>query len=307
MNTLLALFGDYTFRTVALGSALLGITSGVLGSFAVLKKESLLGDGISHAALPGVVLVFLVFGRRETEVLLLGALLSGLTAAFLITIVVRYTRIKFDAALALVMSVFFGLGLMLLSHVQKIPNSNQAGLQRFIFGQASTLMQRDLVVMAVGGAVLLALVALFWKEFKLFTFDSEYAQTLGYSPRVINFLLSLMIVIAIIIGLQMVGVILMSAMLIAPAVAARQWTNNLSVMVVLAAVFGAVSGVAGTTASSLQAKLPTGPAIVVCASIIVVFSILFAPQRGMLRRLYRLHKNRRKLASEGGTGYGAAH
>ncbi len=307
MNTLLALFGDYTFRTVALGSALLGITSGVLGSFAVLKKESLLGDGISHAALPGVVLVFLVFGRRETEVLLLGALLSGLTAAFLITIVVRYTRIKFDAALALVMSVFFGLGLMLLSHVQKIPNSNQAGLQRFIFGQASTLMQRDLVVMAVGGAVLLALVALFWKEFKLFTFDSEYAQTLGYSPRVINFLLSLMIVIAIIIGLQMVGVILMSAMLIAPAVAARQWTNNLSVMVVLAAVFGAVSGVAGTTASSLQAKLPTGPAIVVCASIIVVFSILFAPQRGILRRLYRLHKNRRKLASEGGTGYGAAH
>ena len=196
---------------------------------------------------------------------------------------------------------------MLLSHVQKIPNSNQAGLQRFIFGQASTLMQRDLVVMAVGGAVLLALVALFWKEFKLFTFDSEYAQTLGYSPRVINFLLSLMIVIAIIIGLQMVGVILMSAMLIAPAVAARQWTNNLSVMVVLAAVFGAVSGVAGTTASSLQAKLPTGPAIVVCASIIVVFSILFAPQRGILRRLYRLHKNRRKLASEGGTGYGAAH
>lgn len=307
MNTLLALFGDYTFRTVALGSALLGITSGVLGSFAVLKKESLLGDGISHAALPGVVLVFLVFGRRETEVLLLGALLSGLTAAFLITIVVRYTRIKFDAALALVMSVFFGLGLMLLSHVQKIPNSNQAGLQRFIFGQASTLMQRDLVVMAVGGAVLLALVALFWKEFKLFTFDSEYAQTLGYSPRVINFLLSLMIVIAIIIGLQMVGVILMSAMLIAPAVASRQWTNNLSVMVVLAAVFGAVSGVAGTTASSLQAKLPTGPAIVVCASIIVVFSILFAPQRGILRRLYRLHKNRRKLASEGGTGYGAAH
>lgn len=307
MNTLLALFGDYTFRTVALGSALLGITSGVLGSFAVLKKESLLGDGISHAALPGVVLVFLVFGRRETEVLLLGALLSGLTAAFLITIVVRYTRIKFDAALALVMSVFFGLGLMLLSHVQKIPNSNQAGLQRFIFGQASTLMQRDLVVMAVGGAVLLALVALFWKEFKLFTFDSEYAQTLGYSPRVINFLLSLMIVIAIIIGLQMVGVILMSAMLIAPAVAARQWTNNLSVMVVLAAVFGAVSGVAGTTASSLQAKLPTGPAIVVCASIIVVFSILFAPQRGILRRLYRLHKNRRKLASEGGTGYGTAH
>ncbi|KPU43870.1 manganese transport system membrane protein MntB [Oxobacter pfennigii] len=300
MGTLTFLLRDYTFQTVALGSALLGIISGVLGSFAVLRKQSLLGDGVSHSALPGVVLAFILLGSKDTETLLLGALVSGLMATLFIVSIVRHTRIKFDSALALVMSVFFGLGLVLLTYVQKNPNSNQAGLKRFIFGQASTLMQRDILLMAVCGAVLLMLVFLFWKEFKLFTFDSDFAQSLGFSPGKLNLLLSFMIVLAIIIGLQTVGVILMSAMLIAPAVAARQWTNKLWVMVFLSAIFGAVSGIAGTAASSLMAKLPTGPAIVVCVSLIVIASVLLAPGRGILYRLYRRRKNRLLLKLEGG-------
>ncbi|ADY55800.1 ABC-3 protein [Syntrophobotulus glycolicus DSM 8271] len=300
MKALIFLLNDYTFQTVALGSALLGLISGVLGSFAVLRRQSLLGDGVSHSALPGVVLAFILLGSKNTEILLLGALASGLLATLLIVGIVRYTRIKFDSALALVMSVFFGLGLVLLSYVQKIPNANQAGLKRFIFGQASTLLQGDIILMAVCGTVLLALVVLFWKEFKLFTFDGDFAQSLGFSPQRLNLLLSFMIVLAIIIGLQTVGVILMSAMLIAPAVAARQWTNKLWKMVLLAAVFGAVSGVAGTTASSLAPKLPTGPAIVVCVSTIVVISVLFAPGRGVLHRLYRHRKNKLLLRMEGG-------
>lgn len=300
MSGFLSLLSDYTVQTVALGSALLGLISGVLGSFAVLRKQSLLGDGVSHSALPGVVMAFVLLGSKNTEVLLFGALVSGLLATLLIVSIVRHTRIKFDSALALVMSVFFGLGLVLLTYVQKIPNSNQAGLKRFIFGQASTLMRRDILLMAVCGAVLMLLVVLFWKEFKLFTFDSDFAQSLGFSPKRLNLLLSFMIVIAIIIGLQTVGVILMSAMLIAPAVAARQWTNKLWVMASLSAVFGAVSGIAGTTISSLTAKLPTGPAIVVCVSLIVFVSVLFAPGRGVLYRLYRRRKNRLlvKLAGE---------
>lgn len=300
MAAWIALFSDYTFQTVALGSALLGVISGVLGSFAVLRKQSLLGDGVSHAALPGVVMAFILLGSKNTEVLLLGALISGLMATLLIVSIIRHTRIKFDSALALVMSVFFGLGLVLLTYVQKIPNSNQAGLKRFIFGQASTLMQRDILLMAICGGILLTLVMLFWKEFKLFTFDSDFSQSLGFSPKRLNLLLSAMIVLTIIIGLQTVGVILMSAMLITPAVAARQWTNKLWVMVLLCALFGGISGIIGTAASSMVPKLPTGPAIVVSVSAIVVVSILFAPGRGILHRLYRRNRNKLLLKLEGG-------
>lgn len=300
MTAILSLLNDYTFQTVALGSGLLGLISGVMGSFAVLRKQSLLGDGVSHSALPGVAIAFILLSSKNTEVLLLGALLSGLLATLFIITIVRHSRIKFDGALALVMSVFFGLGLVLLTYVQKIPNSNQAGLKRFIFGQASTLLSRDIFLMSICGFILLSLVVLFWKEFKLFTFDSDYAKSLGFSPKRLNLLLSLMIVLAIIIGLQTVGVILMSAMLITPAVAARQWTNKLWAMVFLSSCFGAVSGVVGTAASSMIPKLPTGPSIVVCISIIVIISILAAPGRGILHRMYRHRKNRLLYKLEGG-------
>lgn len=300
MENLIYLLKDYTFQTVALGSAILGLISGVLGSFAVLRKQSLLGDGISHAALPGVVMAFVLTGSKNTEVLLLGALLSGLMATLFIISIVKHTRIKFDSALALVMSVFFGAGLVLLTYVQKIPNSNQAGLKRFIFGQASTLLLRDVYFMVICGIILLTLILLFWKEFKLFIFDSEYARSLGFPAHKLNLLLSFMIVMAIIIGLQTVGVILMSAMLIAPAVAARQWTNKFWVMVVLSALFGAISGILGTAASSLTAKLPTGPAIVVFISCIVIFSVLFAPGRGIVQKVLHRKKLKQLLQNKGG-------
>lgn len=273
------LLHDYTFQVVALGAALLGMASGMIGSFAVLRRQSLLGDVVSHAALPGIAAVFLMTGTKDTVWLLIGALCSGLTATGFIIGVVRYSRVKFDTALALGMSVFFGLGLMLLTYVQKIPNSNQAGLQRFIFGQAAVLLKSDILVIAVTGAALLALTLLFWKEFKLLSFDPEFARSLGLPTRSLNVLLSAMTVAAIIAGLQTVGVILMSAMLVAPAVAARQWTNRLGVMVGLAALFGAVSGVAGTLVSSAMPKLPAGPAIVVAADILVLISLALGRAR----------------------------
>ena len=300
MDTLISLLSDYTFQTVALGSALLGIISGVLGSFAVLRRQSLLGDGVSHAALPGVVMAFLLTGSKNTEVLLLGALITGLASTYLISRIVKHSRIRFDSALALIMSVFFGLGLVLLTYSQKVPNANQAGLKRFIYGQASTLLQRDVIAMAVCGFIILLITFLFWKEFKLFSFDSEFAETIGFGTGRLNLLLSLLIVLAIIIGLETVGVVLMSAMLIAPAVAARQWSNHLWLMVVLAAVFGALSGVAGTLLSSAVPGTPTGPVIVICVTTITVFSLLFAPGRGILHRIYLRRKNRTRLKVEGG-------
>ena len=207
------LITDYTFRIVALGSMVLGIISGVLGSFAVIRKQSLLGDAVSHAALPGIALAFLVTFTKRTEILLLGALISGLLSTFIIIMISKYSRVKFDSALALVLSVFFGGGMVLLTHIQKIPNSNQAGLEKFIFGQASTLLKRDVNIMIILGIVLLSIVALFWKEFKLVSFDEEFAESIGFSSQKITALLFFIIVTAIIIGLQTVGVILMSAML----------------------------------------------------------------------------------------------
>ncbi|MCI0393539.1 MAG: metal ABC transporter permease, partial [Chloroflexi bacterium] len=236
---------DYTLRTVALGTAVIGIVSGALGSFALLRKQSLLGDAISHAALPGVVLAFMLTRSRASVVLIAGALVAGWLATLLILTIVRHTRIKEDSALGLALSVFFGLGLMLLTFTQRMPDARQAGLDRFLFGQAAGLVERDVVTMAVIGLVVLLVLALFWKEFKLLSFDPEYGASLGLPMRLVDVLLTTLLVVAIVIGLQAVGVILMSAMVVAPAAAARQWTNRLSVMAVLAAVFGAISGVGG--------------------------------------------------------------
>ena len=284
MQSACLLLNDYTFHVVALGSALIGALSGFVGSFAVLRRQSLLGDVISHAALPGIVGVYLITGTKDTALLLLGALASGLLTTLFIVVVSRYSRIKFDSALALGMSVFFGIGLVLLTYAQKVPNSNQAGLQRFIFGQASVLLERDLILTASVGVVLLLLGITFWKEFKLLCFDPDFAVSIGQPVKTLNILLSFMIVSAIIVGLQTVGVILMSAMIVAPAAAARQWTDRLGVMVSLAALFGASAGVIGTAASSAIPKLPTGPAIVVTASLIVLFSLLCRRVRALFDR-----------------------
>ena len=299
MSDIVSLMSDYTFRIVALGSLVLGIISGVLGSFAVLRKQSLIGDGVSHAALPGVVIAFLLTGTKNTEILLLGALITGLMATFLISGIVKTTRVKFDSALAMVLSVFFGAGMVLLTYSQKIPNANQAGLDRFIYGQASALLERDITLMCGCGVVMLGIIALCWKEFKLVCFDPEFASTLGFPVKKISSLLSVLVVIAIIVGLQTVGVILMSAMLIGPAVAARQWSNKLSIMVVLSAIFGGVSGVIGTLISSSMVNVSTGPTIVVCVCIITIFSLMFAPGRGVVYRVYRRRKNKKEFYNQG--------
>ena len=295
LNLLDLIFTDYTLQIVSLGSAILGIISGVLGSFAVIRKESLLGDAVSHAALPGIALAFLITQTKRTEVLLVGALISGLIVTFLILSISKYSRIKFDSALALILSVFFGGGMVLLTHIQKIPNANQAGLDKFIFGQASTLLKSDIKVMVILGVILIALVIIFWKEFQLVSFDVDYAESLGFSTKKITTLLFAMIVTSIIIGLQTVGVILMSAMLTAPAVAARQWTDKLSVLVILSATFGVIAGVIGTILSSVVSKLPTGPTIVIVISTIVIFSLAFAPNRGLICKYFRDKKNKREI------------
>ena len=283
----------HTFRTVALGCSLLGMVSGILGCFAVLRKQSLLGDAVSHASLPGVCLAFLFTNVKETEVLLFGALITGVICIGLIQLIQNYTKIKFDSALALILSVFFGLGLVLLSYMNKLPGSNKSGLNKFIFGQASTFIERDVNVIFITGIILLVIIVLFWKEFKLVSFDSDFARTLGFPSKKIEILISVLIVATVIIGIQAAGVILISAMLISPAVAARQWTDKLSVMVILSAIFGGISGFFGTLISISQENLPTGPIIVVIISLIVLFSILFSNKRGIIFKIIRNNQKRK--------------
>ncbi len=282
-------------RTITLGTAILGAVCGMLGSFAVLRKQSLLGDAISHAALPGIAIAFLLTGTKETNVLLLGALVSGLLGAFWIRGIVKRTHLKSDTALGLILSVFFGFGMFLLTYIQKLPNANQTGLDKFLFGQAATLLARDVWFMAGVTSLCVVILFLFWKEFKILLFDVDYAKTLGFDTRLIDILITSFIVLAIILGLQTVGVVLMSAMLLAPAAAARQWTNKLWVMVVIAAIFGAISGVIGTGISASQNNLSTGPVIVLIAAVFVIISFIFSPSRGLLFRQIRVIKNRRDL------------
>ncbi|MCC5894208.1 MAG: metal ABC transporter permease [Alkalibacterium sp.] len=288
------LLNDYTFQIVALGTGFLGLLSGVVGTYATLRKESLLGDALSHAALPGIGIGFILIQRKELSVLLLGALVSGLIATVIIQTMSKKTVVKLDSALSLILSSFFGLGLVILTSIQNNPNAQQAGLSNFIFGQASAMLLSDVQLIGVVGVVLLALVGLFWKEFKVFTFDPMFGQTLGFSGKIIESLMSTMIVVTIILGLESVGVILISALLIGPSVAARQWTDRLSIVIVLAAVVGFVSGVTGTFISSMGARIPTGPSIVVVVSSFVFFSLFFSPKRGIIAKHYA-YKKRQKV------------
>ncbi|WP_322494771.1 metal ABC transporter permease [Chloroflexus sp.] len=282
------LFTDYTLRNVTLGSMLLGAISGLLGCFAVLRRQALLGDAMSHAALPGIAIAFLVTGQRDPFTLLLGAAIAALAAALWLLAIVRTSRIKDDAALALILAVFFGFGLVLLSYVQRQPTAAQAGLKSFLFGQAAALVERDLWAMLAIGGPALALIAIFWPQVKLISFDPDFARSLGLPVRRFEVLLTGAIVAAIVIGLQTVGVVLMSAMLIAPAVAARQWTNRLEMMVLLAAGFGALAALIGAWISAQGERLATGPMIVLAMSALTAVSLLIAPERGLLWRRWRL-------------------
>lgn len=298
MEAVLVLLQDYTIQNVALGAALLGISSGVLGSFAVLRQQSLLGDMMSHAALPGVCLGFIVAGSRQLGSILLGALITGTLAALFMLLLTRRSRLKTDAALGAALSIFFALGIVLLTYIQGTGNASQGGLDSFLFGQAAAILRSDLYIM--GGVTLfaLALVVAFWKEFKLVTFDPGFAGSLGLPVIVLEVALTAMIALAVVIGLQMVGVVLMAAMIIAPAVAARQWSGRLEQMVVLAAAIGAAGGVFGGVLSAARRGLATGPLIVLSISALVFLSLLVAPGRGLLWEAAQRWRNRQQLKAQ---------
>lgn len=274
---MLRLLDNSTLQTVALGTAALGVVSGSLGTFAVLRRQSLLGDALSHAALPGIALAFLVFGNSPI-LFLVGAALAGWLATVLVMQIVRYSRVPFDSALGGSLAVFFGFGLVLMTYIRKnnVQHASAVGLERYLYGQAATMLDSDLQAIVLLGGLVLFVLVLFWKEMKLLSFDPAYAASLGMPVRWLDLMLTALLVVAIVIGLQSVGVVLMSALIVAPAAAARQWTHRLGIMVFIAAGFGAVSGIAGTFLSDELSRpgriVPTGPTIVLCAIALVLVS-----------------------------------
>lgn len=282
----------------ALGAALIGAISGSLGTYAVLRKQSLLGDMVSHAALPGIVLAFLLFRSKASLVLVAGALVAGWLATLTMLAIVRASRIKTDPALAAVLAVYFGFGIALLGYTQReVSDARQAGLEHFLFGMAAVIQIEDLMTFATLGGGALVVVTVCWKEFKVLCFDPDFGACLGLPMRLLDVALIGLLVIAIVVGLQTVGVVLMSALLVAPAVAARQWTDRLGRVMVLAGLFGALAGGGGGVLCTLG-RVPAGPVIVLCVSFLVGLSLLVAPNHGLLWQWLRRWANRRRLQLE---------
>ena len=282
MESLIFLLSNHTFRIVILGCTMLGICSGVLGSFVYLRRQSLLGDTIAHVTLPGIAIAFLIQNNTAPKFLFLGAIFASLLSVFLINIIKKYTKLKFDSILAYILSTFFGIGLMLLSYINKLQGASKAGLDGIIFGEASLLLRKDVKMIFIVSLVIIVLIILFWKELKLSSFDAIYGEAMGFSFKILEYFLSILIVTCIIVGIQTMGVILISSLLIAPPIAARQWTNKLSIMILMASIIGGISSIIGTVLSSTISRTPTGPVIAVILSFIVILSLLFSPTRGII-------------------------
>lgn len=292
LDDLLSQLNTSALWVPAAGTALLGLTAGTVGAFAVLRRQSLQGDAVAHAALPGVFAAYLLGGRAPLE-LVLGGAVAGWVAMVVVSLVSGRSRVPFDSALAGVLAVFFGLGLVLLTYIQRnVPGASRTPLDRYLFGQAALVSVQDLWV--IGGFGLLAggLIVLFWKPFKAVSFDPAFAASVGVPVRAVELLLTTLTVFAVVIGLKAVGVVLMTALLVAPAVAARQWSDRLGRVVALAGLFGALAGVGGTLSSHLLSyqfpkagSVPTGPTIVLCATALVLVSLVWAWASARVRRL----------------------
>lgn len=297
-------FGNHIFRTVFFGTTVIGIVAGALGAFAYLRKQSLISDVIGHAALPGALLAFLTavvlfeVSGRSLILLIIGAVVTGTLAALFANVVASRTKIAIDTAMAISLTTFFGLGMVLLRIIANNPFPGKGGIQDYLFGNAASITQADLITSIVVGAFALALMVVFWKEFAVRTFDPVLSTMLGFRARVIDTLMFGAIVIAIVIGVKAVGFVLMVAFVVTPPAAARQWTNSLSGMVILSALIGGVGSGAGAYLSISMGNVPTGPVIVLVLFAIFLVSLLASPKRSIVVTALRRARARQALRRE---------
>jgi manganese/zinc/iron transport system permease protein len=291
---------DYNTRVVVLGTTLLGVAGGVVGSFTLLRKRALMGDALSHATLPGIAIAFLIsvaagLNGRSLLILLGGATVTGVLGLLVVLLLRHSTRIKEDSALGIVLSVFFGLGVALLGIVQQTPQGHAAGLEGFIYGKAASISSTDAWLIAGSAGVSIVVCALMFKELRLLCFDAGYARSQGWPVAMLDVAMMSLVVLVTVVGLQAVGLILVIALLIIPAAAARFWTERLDHMVVIAAAAGAMSGLVGALASALLPNLPSGAMIVLVAGVVFVLSMLLGTSRGVLVRWNRRYVLSRRV------------
>jgi len=291
-------FSNPNIRYVVFGSMLLAVSSAIVGCFTFLKKKALVGDVVSHAVLPGICLSFIISGTKDPFLLIIGAFITGWLSIVVMDYIIQNSKIKEDTATGLSLSVFFGIGILLLTYIQHSGNAAQSGLDSFLFGKAAALVGKDLLAFSLVAILILVVVFFFYKEFKLISFDPAFAQSLGIPVKRIELILSSITVMAVVTGIQAVGVVLMAAMLITPAAAARFWTDKLSIMILSAACIGALSGLAGAFISYAAPAMPTGPWIVMVVSLIALFSFFFAPKKGIIIRILKQRKIKRRLLEE---------
>jgi manganese/zinc/iron transport system permease protein len=291
---------DPAIRTAVAGVLLLSISSGTLGCFIVLRRMSLLGDALSHAVLPGVCLGFMITWTKDPVWILAGAATSALLASWLIQIILRHSRLKPDVAMGLVLSGFFGFGTLLLTRIQHLPAGNQTGLNQFLFGLASAISERDLVFMGILSLAIVVCVLAVFKELVLTSFDEGFAAATGLPVRALHFLLMGLTGLAVVISIQAVGVVLVSAMLIIPAASALLCTDRMWKMVLLSIAFAGGAGLAGLNASYLGSTLPTGPFVVLSLSLVFLGAYLFSPRYGVAARALRRARQARRAERENG-------
>ena len=278
---------SYTFIIVGSGTFLLAAIAGAVGCITVLKGQSLIGDAIGHAAFPGIILSFMLFMQREPVLLTLGAVASGATAFMLIQVIKENSKLKLDAILAVVLSSFFGVGMVLKSYIQG--NSNykkaaQSGLSSYIFGQAAYIMKDDVKLIVYIGVPTLVLLVLFYKEIKLFLFDEIYASTIGIRAVLLYGIILVMTMGIIATGLKLVGAILISSLLIIPAITALQWSDKFSRVLIIAGVVGGVSALIGTYISTAYDGMSTGATIILIMGSFAIISLVIGPH-GMIKNL----------------------
>ena len=296
-------FQDYNTRVVVVGTTLLGLAAGLIGTFLVLRKRALLSDTLSHATLPGIALAFIIMtlttgDGKQLPALIAGAAVFSVIGTLSVLAIQRFSRLKDDAALGIVLSVYFGLGIALMGMATRMDAGNAAGLSSFIYGKTASMLFSDALLIAVTALVAAVASVLFFKEFSLVCFDADYGSTQGWPVGLLDFLMMALVVLVTVIGLQAVGLILVVALLIIPAASARFWTFRLRTMLCLSGIFGALSGFFGSGVSALMANLPAGAVIVLSASLFFIVSLVFGSARGLVRISIDRLQLRRKIMNE---------
>ncbi|MCX2744254.1 metal ABC transporter permease [Mangrovivirga sp. M17] len=298
MIEFLSFLKDPNLQYVLWGCILLSFSAGLIGCFAYLQKKALIGDAISHSVLPGVAIAFMLIEVKSLPVLLTGAFVSGIISQYLVVKLSEHPKISKDTAIGFVLTFFFGIGIVLLTFIQQSGHAGQSGLEDFIFGKAATLVQKDINLFIALSVIIIIVVLLMKKEFTIVSFDEDFAHTSGMNVSMINKVMTGLYVMAIVSGIQAVGVVLMSALVITPAAAGRFWTNNINKLLIISSLIAGLGGGIGVLISYSAPQMPTGPWVVVVLSVIALISFLIAPQTGIISKWFNQRKNKQKIHNE---------